>query len=265
MFQRISLLLLSVSVAGNAAALQSVSAVPQAASSTTQPILAFGLSDGTPVKLRLNRNVSSATDKVGDPVEFEVLEEVKVADVIVIPRGSVASGAVSGLEPKGRMGRAAKLNVEINSVRLKDGEKAPLREVPDTKDDGASKTTSLAANVVLLPASSLSSLRHGKDVLLPKGTEITVFVAGNLLLEKAKFEMEEGATSRQTIISITSSPPGATIQVDGSIIGNTPSSIDVVGGDHHVTVFKTGYKPWERTLTVSGGTLNLNAELAKEK
>ena len=49
--------------------------------------LAFGLEDGTPIKMRLTRNLSSADATTGDRVDFEVLEDIKVKDVIVVPRG----------------------------------------------------------------------------------------------------------------------------------------------------------------------------------
>ncbi|MGC2281841.1 MAG: hypothetical protein WA603_17630 [Candidatus Acidiferrales bacterium] len=74
--------------------------------------LAFGLEDGTPIKLRLNRTVSSADAHVNDNVDFDVLEEVKVHDVLVLPRGSMAWGTVTEAEPKRRMARGGKLNVQ---------------------------------------------------------------------------------------------------------------------------------------------------------
>jgi hypothetical protein len=43
--------------------------------SLKQP-LAFGLEDGTPIKLRLTRNLSSADATTGDRVDFEVLEDI---------------------------------------------------------------------------------------------------------------------------------------------------------------------------------------------
>lgn len=39
----------------------------------TMPPLAFGLEDGTPVKLRITRTISSEDGKVGDVVDFENL------------------------------------------------------------------------------------------------------------------------------------------------------------------------------------------------
>jgi len=47
--------------------------------------LAFGLEDATPVRMRINRTVSSSDAQVSDTVDFEVLDDVKVKDVIVIP------------------------------------------------------------------------------------------------------------------------------------------------------------------------------------
>ena len=39
--------------------------------------------------------------------------------------------------------------------------------------------------------------------------------------------------------------------------------IDVPAGDHSVVVKKSGYKPWERKLKVTGGVVNISAELEK--
>jgi hypothetical protein len=63
----------------------------QTPAGTTQPALAqpqspppattpkgFILEDATPLKLRINRTISSADAHVGDTIDFEVLEEVLV-------------------------------------------------------------------------------------------------------------------------------------------------------------------------------------------
>jgi len=58
------------------------------------------LHDGTPVKLRLNRDLSSADAKVGESVDFEVLEDVKVGDTVVIARGATALATVTEARPR---------------------------------------------------------------------------------------------------------------------------------------------------------------------
>jgi len=65
-------------------------------------------------------------------------------------------------------------------------------------------------------------------------------------------------------LSVASLPEGADIEVDGSFVGNTPSDVQVIEGEHTVSVKKTGFKDWERKLKVSSGSsVHLNAELEK--
>jgi hypothetical protein len=115
---------------------------------------------------------------------------------------------------------------------------------------------------------------HGKDVNIPKGTEITAYIAGNTPLDKAKFVAGDqppstAAVARSafepTMVTISSTPSSADVEVDGKFVGNTPSSSALQPGEHSVRVTKKGFKTWERKLTVSGGTATLNAELEEEK
>ncbi len=81
----------------------------------------FVLDDGTPIRLRLDRTLSSSDAKTGDNIDFEVLEEVKVGEVLVIPKGNIAIGTVTDAEHKKRMARGGKLDIEIDYVKLADG------------------------------------------------------------------------------------------------------------------------------------------------
>jgi hypothetical protein len=100
---------------------------------TVKAPLAFGLEDGTPIKMRITRTISSADAKVHEKVDFEILEETKIGETVVIPRGGIAWGTVTEAQPKRRMGRAGKLNVNIDAVRLVTGEKVALRAIKEVK------------------------------------------------------------------------------------------------------------------------------------
>jgi hypothetical protein len=63
-------------------------------------------------------------------------------------------------------------------------------------------------------------------------------------------------------LNVSSTPSGADIEVDGKFVGNTPSSINLAAGDHNVVVKKNGFAAWTRKITISGGHVTLNAELA---
>jgi hypothetical protein len=62
-------------------------------------------------------------------------------------------------------------------------------------------------------------------------------------------------------LDCSSSPAGADIEIDGSFVGNTPSSAGVTPGDHTIRITKDGYVPWERKLKVSTGNVKISPEL----
>jgi len=239
---------------------------------------AFGLEDATPVKLKLTRTLSSADAKTGDTIDFEVLEDVKVKDLIVIPRGGIAWGTVTEAHPKRRMGRGGKLDVNIDNVRLVDGEKVPLRAVKDVQGGGhvgAMTGAIVASAIVFFPAAPFFLFMHGKDITIPEGTEITAYINGDIPLDHAKFlpqtAVSAAADSSGTTaaaqpslstVQVRSAPDGADITVDDKFVGNTPSELKLPPGDHKIKVEKSGFKPWERTLTVvAGATITLDAKL----
>jgi len=74
--------------------------VPEAPAAPAAPAENLVLHDATPVRLRLTRNLSSADSKTGDTIDFEVLEEIKAGDIVVIERGATALGTVTGRRKK---------------------------------------------------------------------------------------------------------------------------------------------------------------------
>ncbi len=250
----------------------------------TPALTGFGLEDGTPVKLRLTRNLSSASDKQGDTVDFEVVEDLNVSGILVIPRGSTAWATITEAQPKRRMGRGGKLDVNIDNVRLKDGEKVGLRAIKENKGGGhvgAMTGAMVATGIVFFPAAPLFLFMHGKDITIPKGTEITAYVAGNVLLDKAKFQDTDHpqgaaasaavassanmtAAEADALIALVSMPAGAEVSVDDAFVGNAPAKLKLKAGKHMIKVTLAGYKDWSREMTVmSGSEVNLTATLEK--
>jgi hypothetical protein len=227
------------------------------------------LLDGTPVKLRLSQTISSADAKVGQEIPFEVVEEVKVDDVIVLPKGATAIAAVTEAEHKKSMGRAGKLNISISYARLADQEKAALRATKETKGGGhvgAMTGAIVATSIVFFPAAPLFLFIHGKDITIPQGTEVTAFVEGDMHLDMARFGGAPamgaaGAVATQASLTVDSNPPGADIEIDGSFVGNTPSTLNVAPGSHDISVKKKGFAAWTRKLAVTNGNIHVSADL----
>lgn len=248
----------------------------------TQSPKGFTLEDGTPVKIRTNRTISSSDATVGETVDFEVLEDVMVNNVLVIPKGGMAFATVTEAQSKRRMARGGKLDINIDNVRLADGEKAALRAVKEAKGGGHTGAMTggiVATSLVFFPAAPFFLFMHGKDISIPKGTEVTAYVSGDMKLDLARFQAAQRgsaqtagnssgsiliSTSEQARVQVSSTPDGADIEVDGSFVGNTPSTVGVSAGQHKLSVKKSGFKPWERSITVSTGQVNVNATLETE-
>ncbi len=140
------------------------------------------LRNGTAIHLKLGKTISSATAHVGDAVELQVAEQVIVDGILVIPSGAGATGLVTEAEPKKRLGRGGKLAFSINSVRLKDNEKAAVRSFQESPGSNNS-------------AGAILPLTSGKDVVYAQGTEFTAYVDGDIHLKKEAFPSEKDSSS----------------------------------------------------------------------
>jgi hypothetical protein len=237
----------------------------------------FVLEDETPVRLRLNRTISSADAHTGDTVDFETLDDITVNGTLVIPKGGLAFATVTEAQAKRRMARGGKLDINIDYVKLVSGDKAALRAVKDVKGGGHTGGMvggMVATSIVFFPAAPFFLFMHGKDISIPKGTDITAYVSGDMRLDLTKFQpaapiqdavaSTSGGNAGSAKLQLESDPSGADIEVDGSFVGNTPSDVQITEGEHTVSVKKVGFKDWERKLKVSGGSsVHLNAELEK--
>ena len=213
-------------------------------------------------------------------MDFEVLQDISVNRTPVISKGSFAFGTVTEAQPKRRMARGGKLEINIDYVKLLSSEKAALRAVKGGKGGGHTGYMTagiVGAGILFFPAAPFFLFMHGKDITLPKGTEFTAYVNGDMKLDIAKFQPaaappqdlsagshDQSASSTFAKLQIGSTPPGADIEVDGSFVGSTPSEVQVAEGDHTVVVKKSGFKNWERKLkSSSGSSVSLNAEMEK--
>lgn len=132
----------------------------------------------TVFKISLN-DVNSKVNKVGDPVTFTVQEDVKVGDVLVLPRGSQGSGQVTKVTRPKSFGRSGSLDISFDQVFSIDDEEIPTVLGPEAKDKlkmeaaavGASAIGALALGPIGLVGGFFVK---GKDVDLPAGTELYI-------------------------------------------------------------------------------------------
>src|SRR5207253_9904516 len=194
-----------------------------------------------------------------------------------------AFGVVTEAQPTRKLARGGELEVNLDYVKLMDNEKASLRAVQGGKGGGhtvAMTAAIVASGVLFFPAAPYFLFMHGKDITIPKGTEITAYVNGDVQLDRAKFEAapaqaaaapssttpptasQEQSTGAQ--VEVSSTPDAADIEIDGKFVGSTPSSVGVTPGEHDLVVKKSGFKPWEKKIAVSSGHVKIDAQLEAE-
>jgi hypothetical protein len=62
-------------------------------------------------------------------------------------------------------------------------------------------------------------------------------------------------------ITVDASAPNCDIEVDGSFMGSTPSTLNLAPGKHDIVVKRAGYKDWTRSMTVASGTIRVSADM----
>jgi len=245
-----TVLLRAINISGQALAPSS----SVAANASVSPLV---LKDGTAVKLKTGRSVSSVDARVGDIVNCEVIEEIHLENTAIIPKGAAALATVTAVQHKRGIGRGAKVDISIEYVQLANGNKAPLRAAQDM--NGTAQT---ASRVVISPV----SLR-GKEVTIPQDTEFTAYVNGEFPVNASATPgagLSPGPSfNRTTELNISSIPSGAELSVDERIVGATPLRVIVGPGDHTIAIRQSGYMGWTRVIHVSGENMKIDATLAR--
>jgi len=70
------------------------------------------------------------------------------------------------------------------------------------------------------------------------------------------------AAPQYSSVEVKSTPDGADITLDDKYMGSAPSTLKRPAGDQKIKLEKSGFKTWERTLTVAtGATATVNPTL----
>lgn len=137
----------------------------------------------TLVKIRLLTRLDSATSEVGNPVRYEIAEDVRVDGRLVIPRGQRGEGVVSEVTRAGVLGRNGRVRVNFKSVEALDGTPVPLQVAERSTRENMRQELAIGAGLagVILLANPIGAagalLVKGENVVIPAGTEFFVEVA----------------------------------------------------------------------------------------
>lgn len=86
---------------------------------------------------------------------------------------------------------------------------------------------------------------------------ILVLSVGLLLIMLGyRFNREQGSITQGGLVQMITTPPGAHVTVGKAHLANvTPSKITLIPGTYPVTIEKSGYHSWNKTVTIGAGTV----------
>ncbi len=172
----------------------------------------FVLAEDTAFQIVTAQEISSKKAEPGDAVAFKVDEDVVVNGRVLISKGTKANGYVVNAEKSGRMGKAGKLGITVESTTTVDGKPIKLRAAKGKEGDD--KTNSVAALSILV--SSLFMLKKGEDAKIKEGTPVKVYVAEEKrfrVMDSALVAVEATEASAATAIENAGAEDFATVYI----------------------------------------------------
>ena len=177
---------MNTSIMGSASAaclllLASTAAIAQTVPAQTEPMMvakveaATGstLKQGTEIRLETVTELSSNRSRVGDRIDLEVKDAVRLNGQTVIPAGTRAVGEITRRKDNGMWGKAGKL--EFKPLYIKMGDRQiGLSATNSTADKGKAGTAGVVAAVVFLPVAGF--FVKGTSAKIPARTAVTAYV-----------------------------------------------------------------------------------------
>ena len=263
---------------------------------TPAPAAQVRVIQGQMVRLKLHNVLTTENVVKGDPIDFDVAEDVVVATHMVIQKGAPARGKVVDVKGAGkRNAKDASVTFQYVSVRSVDSQDVPLRARPDRNKKGGSKENEVVANDPLPGyAQRVIGAERGKEYAAYVDVSATVNVpdtppvappiapvatppptpanisgptppATTVGPTPAAPTPSMAVPEEPALVDFNSNPPGADILIDSNLVGNTPSTLHVVAGHHLIQLRMSGYHSWSRTMRVEPGSSPLiRATLEKE-
>ena len=125
------------------------------------------LAAGTPITLAVAHEVNSSTHRQGDTFPLTVLNDVRIGDTTVIPRGTPAVGEVTWRTGKGAFGKSGKLEFSLRYIDL-NGQHIPV--TGDYRQEGEGNT--VAVGVGIIAVGIFAGFITGKRARVPMGREL---------------------------------------------------------------------------------------------
>jgi hypothetical protein len=247
--------------------------------------------DGQTVRLKLRNILTTDNVRKGDAIEFDVAEDIIINGHVVIAKGAIARGMV--IEVKGAQkpkAKDAEVKFQILTVESVDHQNLPLRvEATKTRKTKASANEVSEKSPIPGYPSRLIGAEKGKEyvayvdgaaaVNAPDTVAVAVQPAVEVPVTPSPVapavtpavavaptpQTPSTMAQEPSSVKFSSTPDGAEIVIDGTFVGNTPSTLRVTPGRHAIEIRIAGYRTWSRSMIVDPeSTPSVQATLSRE-
>jgi hypothetical protein len=141
------------------------------------------LPEGTPIKVKTLKELSSKKAQVGDIVYFRLVENLQIDSITAIDSTAEVIGEVIEAGKARSLGRPGKLDFTIDNVKAADGQNIRLRTTPK-RMIGKDKTGGVVAAAVIF--APVAIFFKGKEVVIEANKEFLVYVDSDYTVNAAR-------------------------------------------------------------------------------
>ncbi len=143
------------------------------------PVQRITLPADTLVRIKLLESLSSDQSRVGEEVDFKVVNDINYEASLVIPEGTTGTLKVQNIERAGKLGKDGSLTLSFSDITGIDGTFIPVTIDEESRSENRSRKLAIGASVlgtVLLGPLGIVAgfFVEGDDEELPAGSELYI-------------------------------------------------------------------------------------------
>lgn len=143
---------------------------------------------GTVLRAELATTLDSGVCNAGDKFTFKLLHNLIIANVMVIPKGTIGEGIVKSVKRAGAFGKGGKIELEALSIKTLSGITVPLSFAFQQAGGGHEPDLSwydsnTSSATPALTVGIMSGLAGGDNVQIAAGTKLTITLPFNVDLQ----------------------------------------------------------------------------------
>jgi len=154
------------------------------------PVASFAetlIPKGTLVRLKMDKTLSTRTNKTGEMVRLSVVDAIQIGKQVVIKKGAVAQAQLEKVRGPGRFGRNGSIKIRYLFVTSARGTQIPIvlgeRSMKANQSMGLAAGASAAGYIILGPIGVVGgAFVKGHHIDIPAGTELMVEVENDYML-----------------------------------------------------------------------------------